>query len=190
MNTAKRTEVLANHDKWARGVEGGERADLRGAYLRGASLRGAYLRGANLHGADLHGADLRGADLREADLREADLRGADLRGADLRGAYLRGANLRGANLHEAYLRGANLRGANLRGAEGLVNLDMVDPRGYLPVAVVHPGGWRIVSGCRDLTVADALTHWGEGYRGDREIGDRYLRAIAALPECPEVPNAD
>ena len=98
---------------------------------------------------------------------------------------LRGADLRGANLREADLRGADLRGAN-----GIVNLDMADPRGYLPVAVAREDGWRIVSGCRDLSVGVALKHWGDTYAGDREIGDRYLRAIAALPECPEVPHAD
>ena len=71
MGATKLKEVLDKHLKWLRDEDGGERADLRGAYLREA---------------DLHGADLREADLRGADLREADLRGADLRGADLRGA--------------------------------------------------------------------------------------------------------
>lgn len=38
----------------------------------------------------------------------------------------------------------------------------------------------------NLSVEDALAHWGSGYEGDREIGDRYLRALNELPECPAV----
>ena len=95
--------IIDSHGKWLRDEEGGERADLRGAYLKGADLREA-----DLKGADLQGADLREADLKGADLRYADLRGADLRYADLRDAYLRDADLRGADLREADLRGAYL----------------------------------------------------------------------------------
>ena len=75
--------ILEKHAKWARGEDGGERADLRNANLRNANLRGADLRGADLCGANLYGANLY----------DANLRGADLRGADLRGANLYGANL-------------------------------------------------------------------------------------------------
>lgn len=98
--------IIYKHTKWARGEDGGERAelydaDLRGAYLCCADLRGAYLRGAYLRGADLRDADLCCADLRGADLRDANLHGANLHDADLYGAYLRGA----------YLYDADLRGA-------------------------------------------------------------------------------
>ena len=68
--------IIYKHAKWARGEDGGERADLCDADLRGADLRGANLRGANLRGADLCDADLRGADLSNANLRGADLRNA------------------------------------------------------------------------------------------------------------------
>ena len=117
-------EIIRLNNMWAKGVKGGEPANLRGANLRGANLIWANLRGANLIWADLRGANLRGANLRGANLRGANLRGAnlkranliwaDLRGANLRGANLRGANLRGANLKRANLEGANLRGANLK----------------------------------------------------------------------------
>ena len=68
--------IIYKHAKWARGEDGGERADLRGANLRNANLRGADLRDADLYGADLRGADLFDADLRNANLRDADLCGA------------------------------------------------------------------------------------------------------------------
>ena len=97
MNAKELKAILDAHKKWTIG-DGGQRADLRGAYLQDANLQRADLRGADLRGADLRGADLRGADLQDANLRGSDLRGADLRGADLRGAYLRGSDLRGANL--------------------------------------------------------------------------------------------
>ena len=99
--------ILEKHAKWARGEDGGERADLRDADLRGANLRSA----------DLRGADLCDADLCNANLRDADLCGANLRGADLSGANLRDANLHSADLSDAHLCGANLCGANLCGAK-------------------------------------------------------------------------
>ena len=55
--------IIYKHAKWARGEDGGERADLYDANLRSADLRGADLRSANLCDADLRGADLRSADL-------------------------------------------------------------------------------------------------------------------------------
>ena len=98
--------IIYKHAKWARGEDGGERADLRDANLRGANLRGADLCGANLRGADLCDADLYGANLYGADLRDADLRGANLCDANLSGADLRNANLSNANLRNANLRNA------------------------------------------------------------------------------------
>lgn len=104
--------ILEKHAKWARGEDGGERADLCGANLRGADLCGADLRD-----ADLCGANLCCANLSDADLRDANLCGADLRGANLSDGNLRNANLCCANLCCANLRGADLCGANLSGAD-------------------------------------------------------------------------
>ena len=87
--------VIEAHGLWLCG-NGGQRANLQGAYLRGADLQGANLQGADLRGANLQGANLRGADLQWANLQGANLRGADLQWATLQGAYLRGANLQGA----------------------------------------------------------------------------------------------
>ena len=75
--------IIYKHAKWARGEDGGERANLSGANLRGANLCNADLRGAYLCDADLCGANLRGADLRDANLCGADLRDANLCGANL-----------------------------------------------------------------------------------------------------------
>ena len=73
--------ILEKHAKWARGEDGGERADLYGADLRDADLCGANLRNASLCGADLRDADLCGANLCGANLRNANLFGAELCGA-------------------------------------------------------------------------------------------------------------
>ena len=83
--------IIYKHAKWARGEDGGERADLCDADLCDADLRGADLRGADLRGANLRGANLSGANLSGADLCDADLRGADLSNANLRNANLRNA---------------------------------------------------------------------------------------------------
>lgn len=88
--------IIYKHAKWARGEDGGKRADLCGANLRDANLRDA---------------DLRGADLRDANLCNANLCNANLYDANLRGANLHGANLCGANLCSANLCGADLSGA-------------------------------------------------------------------------------
>ena len=119
----KLKEIIVSHGKWLRDEEGGERANLKGAYLEGADLRGAYFRGANLKGANLKGADLRGTDLRgtdfegtnleSADLRYANLKGANLKDVDLRDVDLRGADLRGTDLEDTYLGGTYLKGADL-----------------------------------------------------------------------------
>ena len=91
MEDKKLKEILKKHEKWLKGEEDGERADLRYADLRSANLRSA-----DLHSADLRYADLRCADLYHANLYSADLRCADLYSADLRYADLRYADLRSA----------------------------------------------------------------------------------------------
>ena len=73
--------ILEKHAKWARGEDGGERADLHNANLCDANLRNADLCNADLRNANLCYADLRDVDLRDADLCNANLRNADLRGA-------------------------------------------------------------------------------------------------------------
>ena len=57
MNKEQLQEKLSLHKKWLNNEDGGQRADLRGAYLQGADLRGADLQGANLRGANLRGAN-------------------------------------------------------------------------------------------------------------------------------------
>ena len=83
--------IIYKHAKWARGEDGGERADLSDADLSDANLSNADLSNANLFNADLSNAKLFNADLRGADLRNADLSNANLSDANLRGANLRGA---------------------------------------------------------------------------------------------------
>lgn len=171
-------------------------ADLPGTDLRGANLHGANLRGANLRGANLRGANLRDTVLAEANLTEADLREANLCRATIHETCLRGANLSKANLSQATLAGSDLtdaqltgatlcstrfNGANLRWAIDLVELDMVDPRGYRPVAIRHYDGWKIASGCRWFTIDEALEHWGNSrYVGSPTFARRYCRAIEQL----------
>jgi hypothetical protein len=158
MDSAELARRIAAHLAWRR-REGGERLDLSGA-------------------------DLREADLSWADLNGADLSWADLRGAGLSGAGLSGAGLSGADLSWADLRGADLSGADLSWAVGIAHPPVNDPRGYRCIAVWHADGWRIAAGCRWFTLAEARAHWGDGYAGNRAIGDAYLRALEWLTEQP------
>lgn len=155
----------------------GAKADLRGANLRYTDLRNADLQSANLREADLFGANLIDTNMQYADLRGADLHVAVMIGSDMQYADLRGADLRGVNL-----RGANLCRANLYGAT-LLCLPVGDPRGYRPVAIWRDA-WRIVSGCRDFSVAEAREHWGENYKGDPAIGAQYVAACDWLESQP------
>ena len=141
--------ILGKHLKWLRGEDGGERANLSGAYLSGA-----YLFEANLSGADLSEANLFGANLSEADLSEA-----NLSGAYLSGAYLFGANLSEANLSEADLSRANLSRANLSRANYIEKAKNL----FYPIACPEIGafvGWkkaRVKTGGHECIVKLGIT---------------------------------
>ena len=132
-----------------------------------ALMNGGTLRGANLRGVDLSDTDLSGVDLHRADLSGADLR------ANLRGANLRGANLSGVDLHLA-----DLHRADLSGAIGFHLLPIQDARGFaFPHAVLTYDGWRVRAGCRDLSITEALAHWGSPDYPDAKRGALYVHAI-------------
>ena len=171
MSPAELAEVVRLHGLWARGEDGGKRADLTGADLRGATLRdtnlvradltvanlrGADLAGAGLAGAYLWGADFTGADLTGANLADAILTDAILTGANLRGAYLTDAILTGANLRGAYLASADLASADLAGAI-LTGATMPDDRTWEEYRVDHLAG--ICS--EPQVIARALAAWGQ-----------------------------
>ena len=166
--------ILGKHLKWLRGEDGGERANLSGAYLfeanlSGADLSEAYLFGANLSEADLSRANLFGANLSEADLSRANLSRANLSranlsranlsGADLFEANLSGANLFRANLFEANLFRANLSGANLSGANYIEKAKNL----FYPIACPEIGafvGWkkaRVKTGGHECIVKLGIT---------------------------------
>ena len=164
-------------------------------YLNRVDLSGVCLDGANFKGLRMSWVDFRRSDLDNTNFADAELCCANFSGArasyaDFNGAYMNDADLTGVNLACA-----SLRGASMYAVTGLYRLDMIDPRAYIPVAIAHPDGWHIYSGCRGYTLEEALIHWhednydsDEGYSGctSEEIGARYIRAIKALPECPEV----
>jgi hypothetical protein len=68
MNHDEITAVLAAHQKWWLGEEGGARANLTGADLTSANLTGADLTGADLTRANLTDANLTGAKIAPNDL--------------------------------------------------------------------------------------------------------------------------
>lgn len=83
MNKEELKNILKKHKDWINGIDGGEKADLRGANIGDADLRYTDLRRANLRGVNLRYVDLRGANLGYTDLRGVKLKSANLRGADI-----------------------------------------------------------------------------------------------------------
>jgi len=164
-------------NRWTSEVLYEDSSETRRDTVDAAVRAGANLQDANLQGANLRDADLQGASLQYANLRDANLQGASLQDANLQGANLRDADLQYASLRDANLRDANLQGANLRDAGGVLCLPVGDPRGWRPVAIWHGDHWRVYSGCRDYTIADARKHWGPKYTGDRSTGDQYLAGL-------------
>lgn len=75
---------------------------------------------------------------------------------------------------------AHLYGADLYGADLSLRLPVGDPRGYDCVSIKYGEQWRIFAGCRAYFINEAKAHWGENYKGDRTIGDRYLYGIEYL----------
>jgi uncharacterized protein YjbI with pentapeptide repeats len=145
-------------------------ANLAGAYLADANLAGAYLAGANLADATLAGANLAGAYLADA----------YLAGANLADATLAGANLAGAYLADAYLISDRIIDGGLRS----------DGYRFL-LTRTEPGEWRIKAGCRNFTLTEARTHWGEKRPAGDRLGDEtrlilaHMEALAKLRKWPE-----
>lgn len=118
-------QIIAKHQLWLDGEEGGELAnfeasDLSFASLRHINLKNSYLVGTNLKFTNLYCAQMQRSDLRGANLYCASLVGANLEYVDLEYANLGNANLADANLKYANLKftilvAANLRNANLKG---------------------------------------------------------------------------
>ena len=67
-NGKRLSDVLAAHELFFSGKDGGSRADLSGANLSRADLTSVNLTGASLRGTNLEGSDLRRARLTVADL--------------------------------------------------------------------------------------------------------------------------
>ncbi len=108
--------IVEAHEQWARGENGGRRANLQDADLQDADLQDADLQDADLQDANLQRANLQDANLQDANLQDANLQRANLQRANLQDANLQDANLQDANLQRAYLRRANLQRANLQDA--------------------------------------------------------------------------
>jgi uncharacterized protein YjbI with pentapeptide repeats len=160
MSNVDLKETLRLHGMWLRDEEGGNRANLSGAYLRGAYLRGAYLSGAYLSDANLSGAYLS----------DANLSGANLSGANLGDADLSGADLRDADLSDA-----DLSGAYLSDAKGVIRVGPASD-GYEFFGVQRDGAVWIKAGCRWFTADDARKHW-HTTRASSPLGRERLRFV-------------
>ena len=182
MDKEKLNEILDKHKKWLENVDGGERANLSGAYLSGA----------NLYRADLSVADLSGANMYRADLSGADLSGADLSGANMSRANLSVADLSGANMSRANLSGAYLSGAKLS-EETKIEQSSLDK--YFPPCCPSDGafvGWKKASGkiVKLLIPEDAIrsSAFGRKCRCNKAVVLRIEEHDGADSELNEVPS--
>lgn len=112
MTKEKLREILDKHDKWLKGQNGGERADLSFADLSHIDLSGTNLTRVNLANAYLIHTNLSGTDLTHANLSGAFLAHANLASADLTKTNLTSTDLTNANLADAYLADADLSDAD------------------------------------------------------------------------------
>jgi len=88
------------------------------------------------------------------------------------------ADLCGANLREA-----NLSWADLCGAIGIHLLTQTN-HGYQVRAQWRSGEWRIVAGCRDLSVSEAREHWGDPHYHTPSSGSRIVALLDWLEKQP------
>ena len=105
--------VIAAHEAFIAGRNGGCRAFFRFQDLTGVNLMKRKLDGIEFIGCDLKDSSFALASMVTASFYCSSLKGADLRGSDLSRADLRGAILRGADLYRANLDGADFRKAVL-----------------------------------------------------------------------------
>ena len=187
--------IIYKHAKWARGEDGGERADLCYANLRKANLCGADLCGANLRGANLYGANLRGADLCDADLCGADLRGADLCYANLCGADLFNANLRDAKNVDEVKWNMYTTFYPLQCPETGSFIGYKKASGYIIELEICADAKRSSATSRRCRCSKAkvlgITNLDGSVSGLREIGSNYNKNfIYHIGETVEVPNFD
>ena len=181
MEKEKLDEILKKHAAWLNNEDGGERANLNGAYLRCADLNGANLNGADLGGAYLRCAYLGGTNLGGANLGGAYLNGANLGGADLRGVNLRGANLNGANLNGANLGGAYLNGADLGGATFDDRIFCLDRIGSVKRRTTYNATKDIVwCGCFRGTFEEWVAKIRETYPDEKNVYRREYEAAIAF----------
>lgn len=112
MNTVDLERMLAAHEAFLAGRDGGERLDLTDVRLRGQDLSGRNLARATFHGL-FEDVRFDGANLEESTFRKAYL---DQCGFD--GARLREANFRRASLEACSFKNADLRDADFTSATG------------------------------------------------------------------------
>ena len=107
----KTNQVLVDHERYARRLDGGCKAQFRFANLPGMDLQRRQLKE-----IEFLGCNLRGSRMALSNFSLASFYGSDLSNCDLRGSHLVRADMRGTALAGARLGFANLDGADFRKA--------------------------------------------------------------------------
>lgn len=158
------------------------KASDRGALYSVGSIQQCDFRGITfMSGGFAPGTAFVGCDLRQAEFVGCDLRGVSFNGCDLQGTSFEDCDMHGMRLRDSTWK------ANLWNCRGFVMLPVADPRGYGNTYAhinLLDDEVRILAGCRNFSVADALYHWGPSYGGMRRIGDMYVSAVKWLVANP------
>ena len=109
LTSAQFVDLLRRHDRFTKGLIGGERADLKHQNFSGLRLPGI-----NFRNAILAGADFGRCFLHSSDFTQADLFGASFKFADATGTTFERADLRGSDFHGATLKDSSFKGADMR----------------------------------------------------------------------------
>ena len=134
----KTKQVLVDHERYVRRLDGGCKAQFRFANLPDMDLQRRQLKeieflGCNLRGSRMALSNFSYSSFYGSDLSHCDLRGSHLVRADMRGSALAGAKLGFANLDGADFRKASL--LRLDQATGLVGWQSESHPGGEPVSV-------------------------------------------------------
>ena len=179
-------------------------ADIRGSDFTGADLsRSSFVHMSDIDNVNFSGANLTGCRfsysvITNTNFDSANLTGVFLKSANIKDTSFHNANLTRANLYNTVIENTNFSGAELIGADisfaqfvgvkclsealSIKELNVDDSRrGFTPIAIKDcDGEYIIYSGCRELTVEEALDHWGSPTYPNKRRGKMYVKGILAL----------
>lgn len=147
---------------------------LQRAKLPEALFTGSNLRYSHWGGAKLTHCVFQDVNARFANFHTTDLTGAEFMSANLTGSYMVKANLTNTQFVSANLRSVRLDGTTFRtvklGSRGAIAAALRSDGYSFQLIDCADGKWRVLAGCRWLTLPEAWKHW-ETSRRNTDLGE-------------------